>query len=903
MAQQRIWHEPRLMEALAQGATVVTASERLARAVQLAFADAQTQAGLRVWETPRVLAWPAFLSEQFAIYQDTKFGSGVAGAARLPQLMSNTQAEALWEQTVRASEAADGLLQPAAAAQAAHNAWSLAQAYRVGLQEVAASGVLDAQQFAAWANAFQTRCEHENWLDLSHAPDRFAELIGAGQFPVPGRLLFAGFDEWSPQQQHLLQTIRDAGGEVERLVMESANKTVARRLDCDDPDHELWTAAQWAGAWLEREPGMRIGIAVRDLSTCREKFARILDQVLCPSAFTGSPVERPYNLSLGRPLANWPVIKDALLFLQFTSDRLDFASLSQLLHSPFLRGAESEYESRIRLERKLREGGEVISLRHFVRLVGEHSNMPILASVLNGCLDWNRHHSQRQLPSKWAHEFAALLQIMGWPGERTSDSVEYQAVEAFREALGELSRLDILLGATQLSDARRRLMQFTTRRMFQPAVNDVPVQVMGIPETAGLQFDHLWVSGLSDDVWPASPRPDPLLPVSLQRARDMPHASAHRELEFAQRVTTRLLGSAPDVVVSVPRRNADQELRPSPLIANLPVTDLSGIPRREVTGYAQFLHASAPTLETLDDPCGPPLQAAGAGGGTGILKAQAACPFQAFARYRLGAEPMPVPGPGLNPAERGSVLHDILQRVWGELHDQAKLAGLDEAAIESLIGRHVAAALAKMTAKLPDVFGKHFIELEQQRLTQVVFEWLQVEKTRQPFEVEQREYQRQIQIGSMTLNTRVDRIDRLGDGSRIIIDYKTGDANPSAWEGERPDEPQLPCYAVTSTEDVAGVLFGILRPETVAYRGLTRTSDVVPGIGALDQEKYPPDGINDWNALLERWRTVLTQLAEGFVSGDARVTPKDRNRTCRYCHLATLCRIDEIQQAGDPDDE
>jgi ATP-dependent helicase/nuclease subunit B len=901
VAGQRIWHESRMVEALAGGATVVTASERLARAVQLAYADAQRRAGVQVWERPRIWSWQTFLAEQFIACQDAALIS--TELPRLPRVLSVVQSEALWEKVVRASGDAAGLLQPAAAAQAAQTAWMLCRAYRLELEALAESGAADAGQFMAWATSFQSRCDAEDWLDAARLPDQLAAWISAGHIAPPARLLFAGFDEWTPQQQYLLQVLREAGTQVDEVSMDAVAQAGVRRVSCEDSDQELRAVAQWAGALLDHDPDTRIGIVVRDLATCRDRFTRILDQVLCPSACVGAEPVRPYNLSLGRPLAAWPVIQDALLALRAAQGRLDFTVVSQLLHSPFLRGAESEQVARARFELSLRTGAEHIPLTRLTGLAREWGEVPELVSALESCLEWKQRQSQRELPSIWARGFAALLQVLGWPGERSCDSTEYQTVQAFRDVLGELTRLDTLLGAVDMDDALHRLTRLVMQRTFQPAATDVPVQVLGMLEAAGLQFDHLWITGLSDDVWPPSPRPDPLLPTGLQRTHDMPHASARRELEFAQRITARLLASAPDVAVSVPQRDADQELRPSPLIAHLPETTLEQLPQRAILPYARFLHAAAPALETLEDTQGPALQATAVSGGTGILKSQAACPFQAFARYRLGAEPMEEPAAGLDPAERGSLLHEAMQRLWGGLGDHATLVAQDVATTQTLVARHVTAVLHIARAKQPEVFTARFLALEQQRLERLIVDWLDVERTRQAFEVEHREHKQAVEIGPLSFNTRIDRIDRLADGGRVIIDYKTGDAKPGAWSGARPDEPQLPCYAVTTTEPISAVLFGVMRPGESGYRGYAKTTGVVPGIDAFERQKNPPDDCRDWDELLRHWQSVLTQLAGSFAAGEAQVDPKDRNRTCGYCHLAGLCRIDEIQQAGESDDE
>lgn len=902
MAGQRIWHEPRLVGALADGATVVTASERLAREVQLAYAQTRSHAGDLVWEQPRVLSWQGFLAEMYRACQDAALLADAKPG--LQTLLSPGQSELVWENVIRGSDAADTLLQPAAAAKAAQDAWLLCHAYRLKISDLADSGAPDTEQFLNWAADYQQRCHNAGWLDAARLPGLLAEWSAARHIALPSALLFTGFDEWTPQQKYLLQCLRDAGCEVDVPSMDGDPLPGnARRLSCSDSNAELEAAARWAGALLMQNPNSRIAIVVRDLASCRERLARSLDQVLCQSACLGDTETRPYNLSLGRALIEWPVIQDALLLLRAAQGRVDFSAASQLLRSPFLRRAESERAARSRFELELREGPEQMPLARLASLARERAHAPELAIVLNECLRWKSEQPQSQLPSSWARGFAALLQRAGWPGERTCDSVEYQTVDAFQEALGTLGKLDTLLGSTGISEALQQLAQILRQRVFQPQAADVPIQVLGMFETAGLQFDHLWIIGLSDDVWPASPRPNPMIPVRLQRQHEMPHASAHRELAYARRITSRLLASAPDVIASAPLRDADQDLRASPLLAHLPETTLTELPQHTVPRYANLLQASAPALDTLDDAQGVPLTVSAAGGGTGILKAQSACPFQAYARYRLGAEPMNVPEPGLDAAERGSLLHDVMYRLWGELADQAALLAQSTDALQTLIERHVRAALVAAATKQPEVFTPRFVELERLRITRLLSEWLEIERARQPFAVLEREYKRQIAIGPLQLNTRVDRIDRLADGSHAIIDYKSGDARPAAWNSERPDEPQLPCYAVTASADIGAVLFGILRPGETGYRGYTRGDDVISGLAAFERIKNPPDGCSDWNALLDHWRDALNGLATAFGAGSAAVAPKDRNRTCSYCHLATLCRIDETQRAGDSDDE
>jgi hypothetical protein len=52
---------------------------------------------------------------------------------------------------------------------------------------------------------------------------------------------------------------------------------------------------------------------------------------------------------------------------------------------------------------------------------------------------------------------------------------------------------------------------------------------------------------------------------------------------------------------------------------------------------------------------------------------------------------------------------------------------------------------------------------------------------------------------------------------------------------------------------------------------------------------------------LEEWREYIEQIAQNFVAGEAKVDPRDREKTCANCGLQTLCRIVEFEAAGDDD--
>ena len=898
MAFKRIWHQTEVLAALDAGASVVTSGERLARAVRLAHGEARLAAGARVWERPDVLSYGALLNR---LYDEACAACLTQQDAPPPKRLTGPAAEALWEEAIRTSGAL--LLQPAATAREAHAAWQLCIAYRLPLERITDSGDVDAQQFTAWAGHFRSRSRELGALDDARVADWLATRLRGERVKAPAELVFAGFDEFTPQQRELMESLSAGGSKVRVLEAEAAQAPAASWTLCDDAEAEMRAAARWARALLDRDPATRVGIVARDLTDCRAALSRALDDALQPAVSAGAAVVPAYDLSLGSPLASFPVVYAAFAVLDLLRRRLPFKTASLLLRTPFLTAADRERDARARLELRLRERmSETITLQSLTAFATGAGGTPALVNALQAAMERTAGQPARQTPSSWGEVFRRMLAESGWPGERALDSREYQTVTAFRELIGGLTQLDATLGPVSLGEALARLKRLAEESIFQPAAADAPVQVLGLLETAGLAFDHLWLMGMSDDVWPASPRPGAFIPLPLQREYGLPHASAAIELKFARRVTARLLASATEVLISTPGREADQELRPSPLIGALPGVELDALPQAGITAYRQtLLQEYVRATEQYGDMQGPPLKAGEpAAGGTGLIRSQAACPFQAFGRYRLGASRLDEPAFGPDAAERGLFTHEVLQAIWTELKDHKTLAALDVSGRRTLAERCIAAALAGRRRSLPEVYTQRMVELEQQRLATLMVQWLELDAARPPFQVVETEEWHEVRLGPLTLQTRVDRMDELTDGSRAIFDYKTGEVKLKSWLESRPDEPQLPVYATAAGTALRGVAFACLKPGALGYRGLAERGGIAEGIEVYADYRRQPPGVGDWQGLLGFWRTHLTGLAEEYAGGEARVDPKGP-QTCARCHLAMLCRIHELD--GAPDDE
>jgi len=898
-----VGHEA-LLQALADGAVVATANARLARSLRADFERGMVAAGRAAWPTPAVLPLSAWLVERHG-------EAALRGAAALPRLLTATQEEQVWAGIIGQGPA---LLRVDATARRARATWRLLRYWHLSLDDPRFADNENAAAFADWARQFRRHCHEQGQMSESDLPALLGPLWSRGECRVPGRLLLAGFFEREPAVESLATLLRATGAEVEWVRLEGV-AGAARRLRADDRRHEMRLAAAWAHGLLEANPRARIGIVVPDLAERRAALAHRLTATLSPGALRPGAGHdaRPWNLSLGQPLSDQPVIATALRLLALMEEPADTAAVGVLLASPHWSLPEDaaarrdELARRALLDRRLRaEGDAAIRLRDLRFQCTSHDrdgapgawNTPLLAQCLDGLLAQSRDLPRSGDASDWAPVFTAWLSAAGWRHGRPLDSAEYQAVEAWNDLLSQFSGLADFAGRLARGGALGLLRRLASATLFQPRSDDAPVQVLGLYEADGQRFDHLWVMGLHDGAWPEAASPDPFLPLSLQRERGLPLCDPDRAREWAARMTGELAGAAPDVVFSYPAQEGAEELRCSPLIGGFDeIAHASLVPVAADAWWECIRQSAEPEPAPAADPI--PFRPAGARGGSRLFGNQAACPFRAFAEHRLGARPLDRLQIGLGPMRRGTVMHKVLEALWRELQTQAALLALDEADLRARVRRHIAEVLETRRQRSPVTMGARYSALEAGRLEDKILAWLEVERQRSPFRVAGFEELQRFAIGGLEVQLKLDRIDALDDGSRVVLDYKTGQVKASAWFGDRPDDPQLPLYGVAAgagpqAAPVAAVAFAQLRADEQGFRGVVREQGLLPGL--------PPRGSGPvaqasahWPAVLGEWSTVLAGLAEAFRAGDPAVDPKSGLRTCEhtYCELAALCRVRE----------
>jgi probable DNA repair protein len=881
--------------------TVVTSTRRLSRALVRAFDEEQVAAGRQAWEPLDILPWDAWVDRSWRRLREGTRWEG-------NQALSDEQEAVLWELAARESGAVlDRLLMPAQIAREALRAWRLVENYRVPPGDLQRSGGPETGQLVQMADRVQSRLREEGWRSRDR---RLRDVTGSRRLGSlgPTRLLLAGFDELTPAQDLLVSALRDTGVDVVKLPAPSF-ESAAYGLACPDPSAEIEQLALAARGWLEMNPEARIGIVMADLEQRRSEIGETLEDVLTPERLLpGSETQgRAWDVSLGPPLSDWPIVDTAIRALSLAIRPGSFSEISLFLRSPFLGGSLTEAGARGLLDRDLRSDnvqqldlGELWTRLEPLRMPG--SPVPDLAARLSRLAGLCSAMPGTAAPDRWAGLFGEMLKVLGWPGERSLDSAEYQCQLKWQQLLATLAATGIVSGRVTASACLDRLRRLAADTSFQPEGPPAPIQVLGLLETPGLTFDALWIAGFHHQAWPRPVRPNALVPASVQRRYGMPRAAADSELQFAKRRTETFCRAAGEVVFSWPEQLDDESLRPSPLVRHLPAWPHASEPR---TNPASRMLGHVP-METLKDDR---VRAWSAGKkvarGSYLVKDMSACPFRAQVRARLDAESLEQPRPGISPMDSGAVAHVALQSLWEEWRDSESLAALNE---DELIDRVRTAVRQACQRELPghSPMDETLRELETARTTDRLVCLLAQDRERAAFAAVRVEKSTEREFAGVRFRLQADRVDQLADGSLLLIDYKTGAVSLRDWHGERPKDPQLPFYAFMFAETagrIAGLAYGCLRTGEEGYVGLAATEISGTGIRDISQVRSPPNDAAGWDQAMSAWERNLQTLVGDFAAGDARVDPRRMSEDCRFCDLSPLCRRHELVAAGILPDE
>lgn len=612
-------------------------------------------------------------------------------------------------------------------------------------------------------------------LDLTMSDEVWSELGAAGASENPGDPPFGRDDAVTHPQYHLkllLNRMGVASAEVQPWHRRGLGAAPPARSHAIS---SLFLPPQASKAWVDLPPEKRrlAGVRLFEAVTPEEEAQAIsllirktLEEperrvaLVTPDRNLARRVVhhlRRWNIeaddSAGRPLGQTPAGRLFLLLAEVAAERAAPVPLMALLQHPLVREGEGRraWLAHARaFERKLRgprtEPG-LEPLRSTAREAGASGWWDAAERVLAPLLAAPDPTPLREWLDLILQAGEALAGEGLWAREDGRSLSTY--VEDLRLHSGEAGTA--LAPADAFTVLREELAEVSVR---PPYGGHPRVGIYGLIESRMTRADLVICGGLNEGTWPAGAAPDSLLAPAVLRALGVPGADFR--IGLAAHDLAAALGAA-EVVLSRARRDESGPAIPSRFFLRVRALlgeDLADThAEREALVLARALDEAVPaSAYPRPVPMPSPDQRRVAVSVTGLDRLRAD-PYQFYASQILRLAELDPLDAEPSPAWQGELAHEILCK-W---HETGR-------PIETIADEQLAAMGAHPLTRA----------LWRPRLLKAL-EWVIAQiandPTRQPVAFEKKG---EIDWGGVTIRGRLDRLDRLEDGTYAVVDYKTG---------------------------------------------------------------------------------------------------------------------------------
>ena len=866
---------PTLLTVLEQH-IVVTPNERLAREYRSAYDQTQATSGVQAWPTLNCMSLRQLLVREFTQQQDLcDNGKKIVSPANL-----------LLRFQTAAPEGAEHLTPVAL------QAWELVRRYNIDLAHLSMNSGRS-KLFTEWALEVNKHIKTDEAVEAD-----IAQLLAQRETSLSKPVLLIAFEHLTPAETVFLENLSTNTG-VQCLASEDqivpfTSFTPGALLSAPPPEpapligfnsfaEELAAAACWSKRVQNEVPDSRIGVVipslVQDYAMVQRQFAVTLNPL------SGSAIPK-FDMSGGTGLSSQPVWLHASTLLDWCDQSADPNTIAKLADSPFLdlpwcKTLNANWPNFLRRNIAPQDLKRLDSAQEASRLIALLEQLPKRANIRT-----------------WISHIRELLKTANWPRLSNINSIQYQAAHSIFTQLDNLANLQ-----NQKQVSFRQALDFITfnlkQKPFAPQRQASPIQVLGLLETTGLSFSHLWICGMSASNFPSTSQLNPFIPRSVAEEFGLPRCNQDEELAFAQRTLGHWRSCGAELHFSYTQMENDSPQLPSKLVLDAIADDGSTHPAnatetrtKQPADYSlrhPLMVRQNANLELVEDALGTGLTQPHIKGGTGILKNQANCPFKAYATSRLGLKQPRDAKDFLDALDRGNALHKVLENLMRIYADSDAIKQISTAEIEKQ---------CRLVLKTHRGLPKSFIENEVWRITDLVQQWLALETQRRPFKISGIEQNFELDLGGSIFSLKIDRVDQVDD-HEVIIDYKSNSNTAAGALSEPISDPQLPAYALLSGK-VAGVYFASIKDQKVNVDGIAGLSGNLVASSSKGFSIKNPDGKNlnsadgpntqvSWQEKVTQWKLELTELAQDIAMGKADVAPS--KGACEYCHLTSLCRI------------
>jgi RecB family exonuclease len=655
------------------------------------------------------------------------------------------------------------------------------------------------------------------------------------KFNKSGSYYYFGFKSLNPLDREFLTTI-DAQELPSKNLQFLTNNTIFR----SDED-EIKSAIKWACDLYAQDRSKSIVLVHPQLEDYKHKFSYYFNQTF--DEFDLQTKDKSFNISLGNSLLQYKMATDLYLALSIIYDlsknSAKITDLIKLISSNYF---DFSYDLVAKIEAI---NSEILPTEHLSDLGLESLLIEIPKNLSY---------------TDYLIELETILNHLGFLANKNLSSDEYQLLVKIKQELQNLTKNSQQVSfKTFLGDVH---YIFSTA-IFSPQSGERQIQVMGMLEAEGLNFDYAWVMGLNQDILPAPLNPPEYLAVNVCQKFGVAHCDFTHNLIDAKLSIKLLKNLANEVNFSCALMINEVAAMPS-LMLDWQDSVLSFDEQKNANNYKQIQLKNIATHFVGDK-----LKSA-----IKVINSQNLCPFSGFAT-RLNLMDEQEKTIGISPIDKGLILHKSLELIYQQIKNKSQLKSLGNEDKNQLINSSLSQAMQGFS---DDILTR----LSQEYFAQKITKFLELELKRDDFEVITTEGLKTISMADLKITIRLDRVDRDVDGKIIILDYKTGGVSIKS-VCERLTQVQLPIYTYAVASNAVGFIEFKDEP---CYKYIADDKILPTSSRAITKCD------NNYAEQQELWHKQLVNIITNFKNGDARIIPSDN--ACKYCNLDSLCRKNDL---------
>jgi ATP-dependent helicase/nuclease subunit B len=464
-------------------------------------------------------------------------------------------------------------------------------------------------------------------------------------------------------------------------------------------------------------------------------------------------------------------------------------------------------------------------------------------------------------------------------GERLWGGADGRALGGFIESLREPAReVGTRLDARDLPALLRERMDCMPVR--PPWGGHPRVAIYGLIEARMSRADLVICGGLVEGAWPGSPAPDPLLPPAVLRRLGVPGADFR--IGLSAHDLAGALG-APEVVLSWARRDDAGPVSPSRFVLRVQAMLGEALAKEHEETKAPALAAGIDVVARVDphprpQPTPSPEQRRVDISATNLDRLRSD-PYQFYANAILRLSRLVALDAEPSAPLRGEAAHRVLDRWHREGGGPARLRAIAEEELDKLSAHPLMRALwrPRLLAAL-DWVGAEIGRLAEEGRT-----------------VAGTELWGDMLFDGVRVHGRVDRIDRLADGTLAVVDYKTG-MPPGAKQVAGGFTLQLGTLGLIARDggfrERARDIEIRAEPSCFEYWSLAKDKDAF-GYRKAPFYRKPKDGQVTAEDFLDRTAGWLAEAIDDWIKGNRPFTARLNPDIGTYNDYDQLMRLEE----------